>query len=88
MDSRFSKPGVIDAIVRILRNAYPCGISFTNAKAQLATKFPGRDAESMLCTLQQQVPSKLRSEKGINVVRGTKDGWCIAPLESIRSIEK
>ena len=88
MDSRFSKPGVLDAIIKILRNAYPCGISFTDAKSRLATRFPGRDAEGMSCTLQQQVPSKLRSVKGINVVRGTKTGWCIAPLENIRSIEK
>lgn len=72
------KPGVVQFIIDTHIAAYPDGLENAVAEQMLAQQFPDRDAKSMANTLKLQ-PHYLCKNKGLNVVSGTKAGWCIAP---------
>ena len=61
-----SKPGVIASIIEIIEKHGP--ISKASIVKRLAKRFPEREPERMAKTVGVQVPSRLRSDKSIEVV--------------------
>jgi hypothetical protein len=70
------KPGVIESIIEILREHDESNpISKTAIVQQLAVRFPDRSEKSMKSTVDQQVPSKLRKERGLMVRKNKRGCW-------------
>jgi hypothetical protein len=71
-------PGVIATIMEILTGASERKpVSKEDILAELQKAFPDRDPQSMMSTINIQVPSRLRSDKGLNVQKNA-DGYYVA----------
>lgn len=74
--------GVIRYIVRLLAEAGakggkegpPDGVHLETLHRKLCAKFPNRDANKLWTTLRNQVPSRLRLVRGLDVQRNAKTG--------------
>jgi hypothetical protein len=64
--------GVIASIPEILKAAPKTGISLEDIAKQLHKKFPDREVSSLLGTVKVQVSSRLKKEKGIEVIAVSK----------------
>lgn len=72
-------PGVIASIVEFLRGATEAApVTKAEILTRLVARFPDRTAEAMKKTIGCQLPSRLRSEKGLDV-RQNERGFWIAP---------
>jgi hypothetical protein len=72
-------PGVIASIVEFLREATEATpLSKAGILAKLTERFPDRPPEAMKKTIGCQVPSRLRSEKGLAVRQNAGGFWIIA----------
>lgn len=70
------KPGVIASIVEFLEAATEDKpVSKDKMADKLAKRFPDRDRESMLRTINVQVPGRIKSDKGLNVEKNDKGFW-------------
>lgn len=64
-------PGVIGSIAEFLEAASESKpVSKDDIVAKLSKRYPDREESSLRSTVNQQVPTKLRSGKGLNVLRG------------------
>jgi hypothetical protein len=71
-------PGVIATIMEIVTGASERKpVSKEDILAELQKAFPDRDPQSMMSTINIQVPSRLRSDKGLNVQKNA-DGYYVA----------
>ena len=72
------KVGVIASIVEILSAASETNpISKENLLHFLEKRFPERESKAMVSTISTQVPSRLKSAKGIIVSKDNEGGWWI-----------
>lgn len=65
------KPGVIATIFTLIKTEGP--ISKEDILKKLGKAFPERETDSMMKTINVQVPGRMSKEKGVNIVK-TKDG--------------
>lgn len=67
--SSTGRPGVVATIIECLEGADKKGISKQSIHDVLVDKFPDRDAEGMMKTINTQVPGRLTRDKGLDVKR-------------------
>jgi hypothetical protein len=71
-----AKPGVIESIIEILRQHDESNpISKPAIVQDLVIRFPDRSENSMKSTVDQQVSSKLRKERGLMVRKNNRGYW-------------
>lgn len=67
------KPGIIATIVSTVKNATEeKPVSKKGILAVLTKAFPDRDADSMMRTINVQVPNRIKKDKKLNVVKNDK----------------
>jgi hypothetical protein len=75
-EEKAKKPGVIATILSILQNASAKKpVKKEEILTQLVAKFPDRPEGSMRSTINIQVPSRLRVEKGVQISKNENGYW-------------
>jgi len=71
-------PGVINSIIPILKKAPKIGLTKVEIAKKLKEEFPEREEKSVLGTVSAQLGGRLQKEKGVEIMKPSKDHYRIA----------